>query len=195
MTIWIISDQHYGHRNIAGPPPLSSWDSGYRNFRSLREMEDTLVDNINAVVQPNDEIYDLGDIIMGQSPETELPRIRARINCRNFHIASPGNHHPFDKHPQLKSLFSSYTTYRELKYKKQLFCLFHYPILSWNSMHHGSIHLFGHVHENVNCNWGRRINMCVECWDYKPQSLDYLLELGLSLPIKSEGHHTGVKNG
>lgn len=41
--VWITSDTHFSHTNIAGPS-VSSWKSGYRNFESVHEMNKALTE-------------------------------------------------------------------------------------------------------------------------------------------------------
>ena len=59
-NLFFSSDFHLGHENIAGPK-VSNWSSGYRNFDSVHEMNRTIIDNINKMVGPQDELYFLGD--------------------------------------------------------------------------------------------------------------------------------------
>ena len=54
--------------------------------------------------------------------------------------------------------------------KNVVFC--HYPMECWNRQFHGSIHLFGHVHNTPTMNIPNRHNICVEMIDYTPQNLD-----------------------
>ena len=61
MAIFFISDTHWHHRNIL--------EYDQRPFMSIEEHDRTLVDNWNAVVQPNDEVYHLGDIGFGVTVE------------------------------------------------------------------------------------------------------------------------------
>ena len=62
--IWFISDTHFFHTNISGKA-VSKWKSGYRNFNNVKEMNDTIFDNINKYVKYDDIIYFLGDFAFG----------------------------------------------------------------------------------------------------------------------------------
>ena len=59
MDIWFTSDSHFGHRNII------TYSS--RPFSSVEEMDETLIQNWNSVVKPNDLIFNLGDVFFSQS--------------------------------------------------------------------------------------------------------------------------------
>jgi calcineurin-like phosphoesterase family protein len=39
--------------------------------------------------------------------------------------------------------------YNEIKLRKKLFCLFHFPIEVWHASHFGAFHLHGHCHGNL----------------------------------------------
>ena len=41
--LWFTSDTHYSHKNICRG--VSNWDSGYRDFDSLDEMNDAIIKN------------------------------------------------------------------------------------------------------------------------------------------------------
>ena len=51
MTMWFTADTHYGHKNIVRG--VSSWGnkSGCRDFDTIADMNDAMVDSINACVK------------------------------------------------------------------------------------------------------------------------------------------------
>jgi len=59
MNIWFTSDTHHTHRNIAGAE-ISSWKDRYRDFKTLHQMNEALVTNINKFVKEDDTLYHLG---------------------------------------------------------------------------------------------------------------------------------------
>ena len=46
MNIWFTSDLHFSHKNIAGAK-VSQWNSGFRTFDSIDQMNDTLFNTLN----------------------------------------------------------------------------------------------------------------------------------------------------
>jgi calcineurin-like phosphoesterase family protein len=85
---WIISDTHFNHNKDFILQP--------RNFSTVEEMNEKIIERWNSVVQPNDTIYHLGDMTMGDI-DTAVPLI-ARLNGKiNLAI---GNH---DTNARLKT--------------------------------------------------------------------------------------------
>src|SRR6266704_3219915 len=64
-NIFLVSDTHFGHARILtfkrndGITPL-------RHFKTVEEMDDTMIQNWNSVVKPSDSIYHLGDVVMNR---------------------------------------------------------------------------------------------------------------------------------
>lgn len=81
-TTWFTSDLqlHFGHENILGYCSRP-WDD-------LSAMEQGLVDNFNACVEPDDVVYFVGDFAMGVRADN-VP-VAARLNGNKILI--PGNH-------------------------------------------------------------------------------------------------------
>lgn len=191
--MFITSDNHFSHSQII--KGTSSWPdtSKCRDFETVEEHDTTILNNINEVVEPNDTLYILGDFSVGSNSganplkkKDAYIHYRGRINCN--HIIYVRGNHSLEKN-ELRSLniFEGVHSYYELRYKKQLICMFHYPILSWNSMQHGSLMLNGHSHSNDEI--GRRKDIGVDSNNFKPYNLDDLIERLSKNPIVHEGHH------
>jgi calcineurin-like phosphoesterase family protein len=76
---WFTSDLHLGH-----------WNCNFfcnRGFKTLTEMNDSIIDNINSYVKENDKLYIIGDLIW----TTENYDILKRFNCKNIYLIR-GNH-------------------------------------------------------------------------------------------------------
>jgi calcineurin-like phosphoesterase family protein len=150
-------------------------------------MNGVILDNLNSKVQPTDTLYFLGDFAFGD--KTKIPSLREQIKCRNI-LYIFGNHDDAIK-KYYHNLFSSCMYYYELKYNSNLLCCFHYPIASWNEMHHGSINCYGHCHDSFESK-GRQIDVGVDALNFQPISIDEVLEKMSEIDCKSYkvDHHS-----
>lgn len=95
---WWSSDAHFSHANI-----INFCD---RPYSDVNQMNTDLVNRINARVQPEDELWLLGDIAMGDI-SSSLPGNLGRIICP-IHLVA-GNH---DRcHPSYGSKHERYTDF------------------------------------------------------------------------------------
>ena len=147
--IWFTSDTHYNHRNII--KSLTTWQrtSGCRDFVSLQEMNDTIVNNINSVVGEDDVLYHLGDWSFGSAKT--VGDFRDRINCKEIHLILGNHDREFTKGLEVHSHFTSVSQYRELWIDEieTKIILSHYPMKSWNGSMYGNWMLYGHTHGNL----------------------------------------------
>jgi calcineurin-like phosphoesterase family protein len=150
MATYFIADTHLGHGNIlkyCNRPFLNEQErrllAGHQDFRvsreSIRLMDDTILDQINALVGAEDVLWHLGDFCFGEFEDAR--RYRERIRCRTVHLVW-GNH---DK-PWLRPLFADCHEQTRITVEGQSVFLNHYPMLSWHGSHKGTWLLFGHVH-------------------------------------------------
>lgn len=157
--IWFTADTHFGHKNII--------EYCNRPFASVEEMDETIINNINAVVKPEHTIYHLGDFSFGGTFH-----YRSKINCKNVHLIL-GNH---DKLKMLeKRCFSTVSMIKEVRYAKQFIVLCHYGMRVWNKSHHGSWSLYGHSHGTLPP-IQNSMDVGVDCHDYQPLSFDDVKE-------------------
>lgn len=80
MTTWYTADQHLGHERI-----IALCD---RPFRTVAEMDAALIDRWNSRVDPDDTVWVLGDVAMGDL-DASLSLI-SRLHGRKYLAA--GNH-------------------------------------------------------------------------------------------------------
>jgi calcineurin-like phosphoesterase family protein len=153
MNTWVTSDLHFGHENII------RLGKG-RNFSTIKEHDDFLINNWNSVVKNEDLVYILGDIYLGVDGKY-LENIFKQLNG-SIHVIA-GNHDRKKEVAYLlnKNLIQSLRDYHELRYRSTVdnrvyrFVMFHYPILEFNGAFKSGekspiyIHLYGHVH-NIN---------------------------------------------
>jgi len=193
--LWFTSDTHFEHSNICRA--TTKWegaDNVTRDFKSLDHMNDTLVNNINEVVGEDDILIHLGDWSFGGFENIKL--FRNRINCKNVHLVF-GNHDHHIRRDKggVQSLFSSTQDYLmvDLRVHKPgkvvdrhtLICM-HYPLISWDGMNDGTVHLFGHVHlpKELRLLEGKAIDVGVDGNKYYPIEVTEVLNIVKNQPIK-----------
>lgn len=140
-NIHFVSDLHFLHRNII------KYNREYCD--NVDEMNELIVKEWNAVVKPNDLVFDLGDLSMGSMKLAKSLLIR----LNGFIVHLKGNHngpkeYEFFAEDNPKQLFlDSPYLMTVLNGLKIVMC--HYPLVSWDDMHKGSIHLYGHCHGSL----------------------------------------------
>ena len=164
--VWITSDTHYGHSNICRG--VTSWRlpdgripiEKTRDFDTIEQMNEAIVDGINSVVGQDDVLIHLGDFSFGGFEN--IQKFRDRIICKEIHLIL-GNHdtHIENNKGDVQELFTSVNHYTRLLYKNKTFVLSHFPISSWDSLNKGHIHLHGHVHLPTNLRFGKGKKMDV----------------------------------
>lgn len=142
MTSWFIADTHFGHAGII--------EFCQRPFSNADEMDRYMIDSWNAVVQPKDIVYHLGDV--GFSNEEKLAKILNKLRGHIYLVA--GNHDQICKKPKVLARFmnrdalqrnfsnNGWAIHRQ-KVDDYRVTMCHYPILSPPKC---DIHLHGHVH-------------------------------------------------
>ena len=133
MDIHFTSDHHWGH---------AAARSFYRRpFSSLAEMDQVMMERWNAVVEPNDEVWHLGDFAVRQS----AMRVAYLLNALNGrkHLVVGNND---DAAVTDCDGWQSIQQYAELVIDGIRLVLCHYPFRTWRDMDKGSINLHGHSH-------------------------------------------------
>lgn len=191
--IYFTSDTHYNHKNICR--------FSNRPFKSVEEMNESLIENWNSVVKPEDTTYIIGDFNFGYASESK--RILSRLNGSKNLIK--GNH---DKIEYLKDVgFGFIKDYYELNHEfsdgvKQKIVLCHYAMRVWNKSHYGSWNLYGHSHGSL-APVGKQIDVGVDAilkykeWfsidagvkPYTPISIEQIRILLDSVDISVLDHH------
>ncbi len=193
QNIWFTADTHFNHFNII--------KYNQRPFESAEEMNKTLIDNINAVVQSGDILYHLGDFSFGpRNKSNNAQHYLDQINCKNI-ILITGNHDPHYSNgtarPEFAALFSG-GVYSQLRIKvmisgeKQEIVLNHYAMRVWNKSHYGAWHLFGHSHGTLSDDPNSlSLDVGMDAHNYQPVSLSQVAEIMETknfIPIDHHGH-------
>lgn len=194
-NIWFTSDTHYSHKNICRGVTEWTTDRFTRDFPTLEKMNEAIVNNINAVVQPDDILFHLGDWSF-QGIEN-VSKFRERIMCKNIHlILGNHDHHIKRNTDNLQDLFVSVNQILNVRViedrspklvanSKYELILSHFPIASWENMNKGSIHLHGHVHlkKQYRLHAGKAMDVGVDGNDLQPHNLRDILNTMRKQPI------------
>ncbi len=198
MTIWFTADTHFFHYAIIEycnrPVPQ------YLNRQEqVFEMNKRLVENWNEVVKDEDEVYHLGDF--GFCGTANAMSIFKQLKGKKYLIRGNHDHDLAKKLPWIwaKDYYNLrvHDSYEKDNGETQQFhrhiVLCHYPILSWDGMAHGSWHLHGHCHGSLYDSGVRRIDVGVDCNQYKPVSYEELKNKMALREVKPVDHHGVTK--
>lgn len=175
--MWMTADTHFGHANIIR----------YTNrpFGGVEQMDQALVDAWNDRVHLGDEVWHLGDVVMGRAEQTLA--IISRLHGRKLLI--PGNHDRcWTGHRKVGTWAQRYAAAGftvlgpqqtlQLAGRQVLACHFPYTgdshgpdrYTEHRPVDQGSWLLHGHVHDS----WrqqGRQINVGVDAWEMAPVAM------------------------
>ena len=166
--VWVTSDLHLCHdKDFIWAP---------RGFKSVWEMNDTIIENWNKVVAPDDEVYVLGDLML---KDLETGRKLLSQLKGNIHVVL-GNHDTdtrIDIYNHLHNVVS--VSYAErIKYKKFTFFMCHYPMYVGNYSGKSMWCLSGHTHskEIFQKEFPQNYNVALDAHYNNLVSLDKVIE-------------------
>lgn len=175
-NIFFASDHHFGHANTFAKFKLADGCTPLRPFTSIEEMNQAMIDRHNAVVQPHDKVYFLGDVVINK----KYLEILKQLNGHKRLVR--GNHDIEDT--------KMFMQYFEQIYGCRVFvgdfiCT-HIPI-HVDSLARFRTNLHGHLHGNrvmmqsqvpelrhTQVIDPRYFSVCVEQINYTPMSMDEL---------------------
>lgn len=156
MSVFFISDLHFGHENMAI----------HRGFANADEMNQYIITQWNSVVHKRDCVYILGDITMEKS--REYPMLDLLKGDKNVVL---GNHDMKNHVPLLLKYVQSVAGM--IAYKND-FILTHCPIHPYELTFKFKYNIHGHNHterilkEDYKTIDPRYINVSCERLEYKP---------------------------
>jgi calcineurin-like phosphoesterase family protein len=161
IDTWLISDTHFNHSAII--------KYCNRPFRTVEDMNETIISNWNNIVKKNDIVYHLGDFGFGSL--NDITNFVSKLNGRIYLIK--GNH---DTRPN--------QWYRDCGFKEVYDC----PIIIKDFLVLSHVpqpfilnqcycNVYGHVHSSeMFQTWGKNSAcMCVERHHYSPVNLDTII--------------------
>jgi calcineurin-like phosphoesterase family protein len=162
--IWFTSDTHFDHANIL--------KYANRPFQGIEEMNEALIANWNAIVQPGDVVYHLGDFAFKRHAYF-AERLHGQI------VLVEGSHDRMDSKSQ--KAFQCVGPRHTVKGDPDII-LSHYAMRVWPRSHYGTWHLFGHSHGRLEP-WGTSFDAGVDAQGYYPLSLDRVREIMATLVV------------
>lgn len=181
--IFVTSDTHYCHKNICRG--VSEWkvdehqsgnDLPTRDFDTLEEMNQALVDNINSKVPKDGILIHLGDWSFGG--EDKIKEFRSQLKVQIIHLVT-GNHDHHIEKGKWDHLFSSRDSQLKLFIGRLNFHMHHHPFLSWDGLGKGWYHLHGHQHWKGDLKFGngRMMDVGMDGNNLFPYSLIEVIDL------------------
>jgi len=183
MNCWFSADIHIDHTNCL--------HLANRPFSSIQDMENTIVDNFNKKIKPDDVLYLLGDVCLGK--KTSWIRFLDKLVCRNV-ILLIGNHDKWSCIPKDKILMVA--EFVRLRIHGRILILSHYPYRCswfrafWKRLHPAVVSkkrpkdtglwlLHGHDHRKTAlCDYHpRQINVGVDAHNFFPVSINDIIRI------------------
>lgn len=170
-NIYVTSDLHFGHdREFV-------WK--VRGYNSIEEMNEDYVHRWNSTVSDEDDVYVLGDLMLGDKSNIEyIKRLKGII-----HIAL-GNHDTRTREEMYRELPNVVEVMWAIKldYRKYHFFMTHFPAMTGNlekeSLRQMTLNLYGHTHQNTNFYEDRpyMYHVGVDSHDGYPVLLDTIID-------------------
>ena len=161
MTYYFTADQHFGHANII---KFCS-----RPYSCVEEMDESLINNHNEVVSPEDVVIHGGDFTLIKNK----PRIyREYINRLNGeHVFLEGSHDYWLKGEKgIKNIWGK-------EFPGRIYIvLCHYAMRVWHRSHWNSYLLHGHSHGNLPP-MGKQHDVGVDNNNFYPVSFEEIVEI------------------
>lgn len=177
--IFFTSDLHFNHANAI--------TYCNRPFVDVREMNEAIIARWNALVQPGDNVYVLGDFAFWKADDDQgVPGLFARLNGHK-HLVK-GNHD--ERNPKTLQLpWASKSDLITVKQGNSRIICCHYPLETWKGAQNGYLHLHGHSHGNMKRVIPHRWDIGVDCHDFTPVSFDTVVAWGLAQTFEAQDHH------
>ncbi|AHX01085.1 putative phosphoesterase [Nitrincola phage 1M3-16] len=201
MSSYLVSDIHLFHKNIL--------KFTKRPYNSLEEMHEGTVEEWNKVIKQGDIVYHLGDLSFLGMKHSQEPLYNILNSLQGTIYMLKGNHDYSDLWKAHRAaqedgrlrrgIFFEDSPYREVKHNKKKIILCHYPIICWNGQHHGTLHAWGHSHNNLQLNLGKAMDVgwdaLWENYEMKaPILMDEFIEKVDCKETVCYDHHSDIKN-
>lgn len=168
MKLWFTSDTHFNHTNIIRYCA--------RPFKDAEEMNRELIRRWNEYVRPDDAVIHAGDFALGHK---DIEEIFAQLNGHKHLVL--GNHDTgrIKRLPWVQVLDES--LHVDMFHADQpSFLVVHNPMqetrYKTDYVIHGHMHGKADLHPFVRKDGVKYVDAGVDCWNYRPVSLQELIE-------------------
>jgi len=160
MSVYFTSDLHFGHELVLKKYP------NFRKGANVAEMDENLIAAWNALVTPEDLVYNLGDVSFHKDFAHTYELLR-RLNGRHFlvlgnhdgRIATMKNELLSGRKADGNFMFEQIVGYAFVRLSHKRATLSHYPMIEWANCHYGALMLYGHLHADMAEVSGRALNV------------------------------------
>lgn len=190
MKQLFTSDCHFYHRRIC--------EFTDRPFANVDEMNDALIAQWNKQVQPDDDIYHLGDFLFGGLSKIE--NILSQLNGRKHFIM--GNHDDrkhWSKIDKEKYNIAWTRDVADININGQHIVMCHYPFAIWNQSHRSSWNLHGHSHGSFPEQQNKQLDVGIDksfqlYGEHRLFTFDDIKEYMDKKPVQVVDHHNSETN-
>lgn len=132
---FVVADTHFGHRNII--TFAGAEGQRLRDFETIEEMDELMVENWNKVVGPTDRVYHLGDVAINRKALSILNRLNGKM------VLVKGNHDIF----KLKDYLPYFDDIRAMIVRPKMGITFSHVPIHPGSLGRFSFNVHGHIHD------------------------------------------------
>lgn len=166
--VYCVSDTHFGHTKVCYGYPEHFAEP--RNYETVEDMENDIVNTWNSTVDADDEVIFLGDFLFGGTWEYKKPRIIelwSKLNGRKTWVIGNHDFSAYKHRDELPGIDFEVAIDREID--GRVYHFQHEPFLR-EEMVADEVYVHGHTHSTNPWNNGQN---CA-CWDawYAPVPVD-----------------------
>lgn len=138
MSIFYISDLHFGHQNVI------KFD--HRPYADTDEMDLDMIRKWNNRVGNDDDVYVVGDFAFrsGSDPAWYLKQLSG-----HKHLIVGNHDGKMLKNKNAMRYWETVDNLTSIQDGDKSIILCHFPILEWNQMRHWHLLVYGHIHANT----------------------------------------------
>lgn len=171
---WFTSDHHWNHTNILGYCA--------RPFSSMEEMNEVMIERWNERISDSDTVYHIGDVFLGR-PDNAIEIVR---RLKGHKILISGNHDRSRK-TMIECGFNEVCNRKDFTLKNGKLALLCHKPQPESVIKSYDLQIHGHRHNGAIVS-GKRLNVCVDLWNFFPISEDEICNIELQPP-----HHDSVQ--